>query len=55
MDYRSPVLYSVDGGYLVLRMIATVNFVPIYALAGGPFLTVEEALFDAERVAEQEV
>lgn len=55
MDYRNPVLYSVKGGYLVLRLIATVNTVPIYALAGGPFQTVEEALFIAAHVAEQKV
>lgn len=55
MDYMNPVLYSSAGGYMVLRLIATVNAVPIYALAGGPFENVETASVYAATVAELEL
>ena len=52
MDYHDPLLYSTRDGYLVLRMVGSMNGVPIYVLAGGPFANIEAALAFGDRVEE---
>ncbi len=52
MDYHDPVLYSTRDGYLVLRMVGSMNGVPIYVLTGGLFANIEAALAFGDKLAE---
>lgn len=49
------VLYSISGGYIVLRHIATVSDVPVYARFSGPYLSIDVARARAAHCEEKDV
>lgn len=55
MDYQGLVIVQLGGAYLVARMIASIDTVPVYAPHETWFETLPAAAAFASTVAEQEL